>query len=394
MLSVIVPIYNAEKYLSQCIESILEQKYTDFELILVNDGSTDNCSTIMKLYKEKDKRIRIIETANQGLVKARLVGVQSAQGNYVTFVDADDWISDNTYQILMELLDESDLIASGIFRYHDETWNDADISMLAEGKYLQRDIEEKIIPYMLWSNKKGIWEFDPSLCTKIIKKDLIYKYLLKICDLEIYYGEDSAVIYPLMLEVKSLVITHQCFYYHRQRQKSNVAPYIKDSAFFTKLFSLYSYLKDEFSNCKFSDVLKIELEHFYMNSVCLKQQCYHDIIKETVNIFPFWLLNENRKIVLYGAGEVGKSFMEQNEKYEFCQIELWVDKNYLNMGQQNIVSPTEINNINYDYILIAVKNAGLASEVREQLLQEGIDDAKIMWVGTYTHRFACDVQEE
>lgn len=394
MLSIIVPIYNAEKYLSQCIESILKQTYTNFELILVNDGSTDNCSAIIKSYKEKDKRIRFLETINQGLVKARLEGVQNAGGDYITFVDADDWISDDTYQKLMELLGENDLIASGIFRYHDETWNDADIPILAEGKYLQGDIEEKIIPYMLWSYKKGIWELDPSLCTKIIKKDLIYKYLLKISDLDIYYGEDSAVIYPLMLEAKSIVITHQCFYYHRQRHKSNIAPYIKEQTFFSKLFSLYSYLKNEFSNSRFKEILQLELEHFYINSVCLKQQCYQEIIEETVNIFPFWMMNKNKKIVLYGAGEVGKSFMEQNEKYRFCQIVLWVDKNYLNIGQQNIVSPAEIKNISYDYILVAVKNAGLAFEVRNHLIQEGLDYTKIMWSGTYSHRFSLPENEK
>ena len=91
-LSVIVPVYNTEKYLRECIDRILAQTFTDFELILVNDGSTDGSGAICDGYAEKDSRIQVIHQTNGGITVARKSGVRAACGEYVTFVDSDDWI--------------------------------------------------------------------------------------------------------------------------------------------------------------------------------------------------------------------------------------------------------------------------------------------------------------
>ena len=91
-ISIIVPIYNIEKKLNKCIYSILEQTYKNFELILVNDGSTDNSLKICNEYKRKDNRIKIINKENQGLVLARKSGLDEATGKYIIFIDGDDWV--------------------------------------------------------------------------------------------------------------------------------------------------------------------------------------------------------------------------------------------------------------------------------------------------------------
>ena len=93
--SVIVPIYKVEKYLNKCIDSILKQTFQDFELILVDDGSPDKCPKICDEYAKKDKRVRVIHKENAGLVAARNTGIKEAKGDYICYVDGDDWISEN-----------------------------------------------------------------------------------------------------------------------------------------------------------------------------------------------------------------------------------------------------------------------------------------------------------
>lgn len=107
MISIIVPVYNVEKYLKKCIESVLRQTYKDFELILVNDGSTDKSGKICDEYLKLDKRIRVIHKKNGGLSDARNIGIKAAKGEYIAFLDSDDWIENNCYETLINLIKEN-----------------------------------------------------------------------------------------------------------------------------------------------------------------------------------------------------------------------------------------------------------------------------------------------
>lgn len=98
MISVIVPIYNIQEYLPQCIDSIINQTYTELEIILVDDGSTDSGGSICDEYALNDSRVKVIHKKNGGLVSARKAGIRAAHGEYITFVDGDDWIERDTYQ--------------------------------------------------------------------------------------------------------------------------------------------------------------------------------------------------------------------------------------------------------------------------------------------------------
>lgn len=106
-LSIIVPIYNVEKYLARCIESLLEQTYRDYELILINDGSPDNCPEIMELYAKKDERVVLIHKENGGVSSARNAGLKKAQGKYIGFVDPDDYVESTFFQELIEELEKT-----------------------------------------------------------------------------------------------------------------------------------------------------------------------------------------------------------------------------------------------------------------------------------------------
>ena len=97
-ISIVIPVYNSEKYLKRCIKSVLKQTYIHFELILVNDGSTDKSLEICNEYKKRDNRIKVINKKNEGSIKARKAGIESATSDYITFIDSDDWIHSKTLE--------------------------------------------------------------------------------------------------------------------------------------------------------------------------------------------------------------------------------------------------------------------------------------------------------
>ena len=103
-ISVIIPVYNVEKYLSDCVESVLRQTYTDLEIILVDDGSKDASGRICDDYAKQDLRVRVIHKQNGGLSSARNAGIESANGQYLYFLDSDDWIAENAIELLYEAI--------------------------------------------------------------------------------------------------------------------------------------------------------------------------------------------------------------------------------------------------------------------------------------------------
>ena len=105
-ISVIVPIYKVEAYLRQCVDSILAQTYTDLDIVLVDDGSTDNCPAICDAYARKDARVQVVHKPNGGLMSARQAGLRVAKGEYVGFVDGDDWIEPDMYEKMMALMEK------------------------------------------------------------------------------------------------------------------------------------------------------------------------------------------------------------------------------------------------------------------------------------------------
>ena len=112
LISVIVPVYNTEKYLDECIQSILNQSFTDFELLLIDDGSTDRSGAICDQYAAKDERVRVFHTENGGVSSARNVGLDEAKGEWIAFVDSDDWVKSLFLENFIRYVDDVDIIIS------------------------------------------------------------------------------------------------------------------------------------------------------------------------------------------------------------------------------------------------------------------------------------------
>ncbi len=389
-LSIIVPVYNIEKSIKKCIDSIRKQTYENLEVILVDDGSTDNSGEICDEYAKIDERIHVIHKNNEGPLMVRFVGIEKARGEYITFVDSDDWIDKEMYNDLLKELEgtHAEIVVSGLYRYWNESNIDEDIPRLAEGLYGRKDIEEKIIPIMLWDIRRGGYGIDPSLCSKIYRKELIKGHIENAKDLGIHYGEDISILYPMLLEANVIAVVHRSYYYHVQRNEGNLASYVKDSLFFEKLFILFSYLKKIFEKNIYAPTLIKQLEYNYMFLIQLRRSRYVQVKEISSFDFPVEDIPMGSNIVLYGAGQVGRAYYEQNDRKHFCNIILWVDKKHQILDKNRVVyAPEEIKKYTYDYILIGVQIPELAGEIRSELIQMGIETKKIIWSLTKIYKF-------
>ena len=217
--SVIVPVYKVEEYLPNCIKSVLSQSFSDFELILVDDGSPDSCPEICDEYEEKDERIKVIHKPNGGLASARRAGIRQAQGEYVFNLDSDDLIEKDTLECAYNLIKETNCeIVSFAYRWVKngktvKITNDC----LDEGLYSEKDIEKHIYPKLLMD--KNMEHVSYYLSGKAVKRELLTPHQLNVSE-EISLGEDLCCVVPCYLHAKSVYISKKDAYLYTVRETS------------------------------------------------------------------------------------------------------------------------------------------------------------------------------
>lgn len=210
LISIIIPVYKVEKYLEKCIESVLKQTYTNLQIILVDDGSPDNCGKICDEYAKKDPRIEVIHKVNGGLSDARNVGIAKAKGKYIGFVDSDDYIKEDMYEILINLIKEYDADVS-ICNLYD----------VIDGKEYIRNNEDGIQEYSRLEILKEV------LLDKNIQSYAWNKlYKKKLFD-EIKYPigkkyEDIGTTFYVFEKCNKIVVTSEPEYYYLKRSDSLV----------------------------------------------------------------------------------------------------------------------------------------------------------------------------
>ena len=350
LLSVIVPVYNTGKYIRQCIESIRKQSLKNIELLLVDDGSTDGSGKICDEYSCLDGRVRVFHQKNQGPIASRAFGTAKAQGHYITFVDSDDFVDGKSFEMAISDMEKGiDVISFGIVRYYDEDTKKNSFIEYEMGTYLQDDIREKIFPSMIWDASRETFGLDPALWNKIMKKELVSAEYAKLKNASFHYGEDMAVIYPLLLKAKTLSLHNESYYYHRQRKGGEIAGYLKDTAYLKKLYELYAYLVSVFEKY---DGLRKQIDLFYIHSVQLGLLRYNMPKQRIRYMFPFDKVMKGERIVLYGAGTVGQAYMDQLSQLDYCEVVLWVDKNFDKYEDGQIKSPDNIITVSYTHLTL------------------------------------------
>lgn len=219
-LTVIVPVYNAESYLARCLDSILAQTFTDFEVILVDDGSTDGSAALCDSYAGKDGRFSCIHKKNGGHTSARQSGLKQASGTYIAFVDSDDWIAATMYQTMCGAAKDTgaDMVCCN-YTAVTPKGNLLCRSTFPEGLYEKPLLEEQVYPRMLYSGSYFTYGEAPNLWNKLFRRELLNKNLPSV-PLSVKLGEDALVTYICLLESSRVYFCEEPFYYYQSSSSS------------------------------------------------------------------------------------------------------------------------------------------------------------------------------
>lgn len=355
MLSVIVPIYNVRPYLGQCIESICNQTYRDLEIILVDDGSCDGSSGICDQYQAMDDRIVVLHKENEGLVKARKSGLQMSRGEYIAYVDGDDWIEPEMFERLYVTMAENnaDIVMCGHYidtgNISSEAYHD-----VPDGYYGKKQLIEKIYPEMIVGRAFFDWKIYPALWDKLFKRESIMPYQMEVDD-RLKMGEDAACTYPALLNADNIYILHECLYHYRQTTASmvkNIQDYTEEKLQFQTLYASVAR-----SLGRYKDIF--DLQGQWLRYVLFLMIPRSDGLYEGYDgldfLFPFRDVGRGTDIVLYGAGTYGQRLYCYLEKTDFCRVVLWVDRNYAELQKMglDVENPSKLQESDCNIVVIA-----------------------------------------
>lgn len=267
-VSILVPIYNVEKYLEQCIESIINQTLKDIEIILVDDGSPDNCPQMCDNYAKKDSRIKVVHKKNGGLSSARNAGIEVATGDYIGFVDSDDYIELDMYEKMYIIAKENnvDFVMSDYCRVSSEGKVKATLD-IDEGIYNKNKIKKEVFPTLIMSDDINYGSL-LSVCYCLYKRDLFIKNNLMFDD-EIKYSEDNLFSSIMGYKINSFYyMKGKYFYNYRYNPNSISKTYKVDS--WDIYVNMNNKLKDLFLNVEdydFRNQLNAHIIYYAFNCI-------------------------------------------------------------------------------------------------------------------------------
>lgn len=263
LVSIIIPVYNAEKYVANCIEAVLAQSVSEFELILIDDGSNDSTNAICEKYAEKDNRIRYYKYENAGVSVARNRGIEKAEGTYTVFADADDIICENQLEVLLSDVQEynCDIVMAGFYE-----WRSAQciIPRYGTGKkqYLQNDevmytfLADSIIHSTVWA--------------KLFRTDLVKEVKFPV---GIAIAEDLYFIYLILKKCSKVLIHDVCLYKYKITENSAMASTISNKNF--DAFKIYKKIRED--SALAYPCLKTESDKFFLKNYLWQLRYIHSI---------------------------------------------------------------------------------------------------------------------
>ncbi len=295
LFSIIVPVYKVEKYIDQCVQSILKQDFKNFELILVDDGSPDNCGKICDEYAKKDDRVRVFHKENGGISDARNYGLKHAKGEYILFVDSDDFIFENSLEKIAEFLNDMDvdIVFLKGFKFFGENHL---VEIDQDIKFEMNDSKDKKLFYISCMNK-----FPGSACGKVCKRTFLE--INKLFFEKGLFSEDIEWLVRALKTANSIEALNVPYYYYRQNRFGSIT----NSVTSKNINSIVSIIKKHV--VKSPEGVDVYINHFLAYEYIILLANYMSLSneeKEKVNgnIFEYkWILkyynNKKVKLVYY-----------------------------------------------------------------------------------------------
>lgn len=366
-LSIIIPVYNAEKTLRRCLDSILCQSFRDYEIILVDDGSSDNSWKICLEYQNRDKRVYAYRKENGGAGSARKYAALRSKGEYITCIDSDDWIENDSFDKLFAIIDEfhPEMIASSFKKdfLEYETIRD---DYLDEGIYSKEELVE-IIPHAYEQEQFFCPIINTSLCCKLVQRDLFIRNQICVPN-DIVMGEDLAVVASILFEVNSLYICKRAYYHYCPNKNSTTWKWKKGEYQKYKILSEYLLKKKNVGSGYRKEIVRNALFFTLME---ILYDVPKDYFKNGIPFLP--KIKKSTNIVLYGKGSFGENLKEVIIRNEICNIVQCVDTN----DSYNLFS---LDSSLYDYVFIAVLDGITVNSINKYLRNAGIEQKKILTI--------------
>ena len=250
MISVIVPVYKVEKYLRQCVDSILAQTYPDFELLLIDDGSPDACPQICDEYADRDHRVKVIHKPNGGLISARNEGIRAARGDYVCILDGDDWALENMLQFIHDTVEQSpeplDMVlfaANNVYEDHlEETVNE-----VPEGYYNRERLENEVFPYLLTDTRRGlqVGVIQAHTWDKAFKRELLAEHYTREERIRVF--TDVPMTYECLLHSRNVYICNERLYMYNKTNEDSIRARSRENLLTKSFKYLILYMREHLS---------------------------------------------------------------------------------------------------------------------------------------------------
>lgn len=425
VISVIIPVYNAEKYLQACLDSLKEQTYRDFELICVDDGSTDKSLEILENNVQTNFRIRILQQSNINAGAARNKALDNARGEYLLFLDADDFFESNLIERITNtiLREKVDVIVFDAYKFDNVTGIVKDANCIKE-KYIDEHCR-----YMPSNLSSHIFNFHTThVWNKVFKRSFIEKNNIRF--MECKRTNDLYFSFVSLIQAKEIYVLREKLVYYRYNNQQSLQGTNDDSP--TDFYYAHLKLKEKMleMNC-YKEYRQSFLNHFagscIYNLFTLRDEKkfkkLYDFIKAS-DLFKEYLANNieiytvesrmlyefkdfeasefgakyvaqmngldfpnlripyevlGKRVVLYAAGKVGQWAYKQITNSGKCEVVLWVDKNWgVYRGQgMDVKAVDEIKNTQYDSILIAIENESVINKIRESLVDLNLESNHI-----------------
>lgn len=357
LFSIIVTVYNIELYIEECINSILRQTYKDFELILVDDGSTDRSGNICDHYAKIDNRITVIHKKNGGATSARNDGIEQAQGEYSIYVDGDDWIEPDELMQIYKIVKKHavDLVEFGFYKEY-EGLKEQRHASLNEGYYDSTLLWDEV-KHLMNTRPCFIRALEGSIWCKAVRTDIFRKVEKNICP-QITWGEDVLATFELLHVVKDFYVTHKPLYHYRIRTNSTMHK---------ERISQIELVETQFLSVwnKYRRAESLDYLNYMVNYLLFLEEPEFAIEKYLAKI-----ITPKAKIVIYGKGVFSKGIMEVAAKYATINIVAVIDSSDVD----------RIIEIDYDEVFIAITISSVVEKCIDLLGEKGVESEKIKYL--------------
>ena len=382
LISIVVPIYNLDAYLYQCISSIVGQSHKNIEIILVDDGSTDNGLEICEFFRKSDCRVIVISKPNGGLVSARKAGINAATGEYVFYVDGDDWLDSECLAEYYKIAKAHDVdIVIGDYK-REFLGNFATISnSISPGLYDRNRIENEILPSMI---SHGHF-FNHGLKTyswgKLYKKSNILKLQNQIPE-EIMIAEDAALLYPAIYQSNKIYISDIAMCNYRQRPNSILKSTNFDDREIERIASAFQYLSKSLNSHLSKFDFELQLQAYFAAIVTIRSGGFLSSLELYEKFKIFGELPKGARLALYNSGSFGQHAYKHLHQNKVFSLSGWFDSDYKenNILHMPVDNPAELHHFEFDFLIVPSFDHALGEEVLSLFRAQGLDQSKIRTV--------------